>query len=421
MNIKIRFIFRTNIGKKVRLVDETFECLDDNFSINIDNENINDFSKAIDSKFTKTLKVAGTQKAIDFFKEYYEVRYEGESDYNFIFNSRTGEHCMIYVDGIEVMRGVALLTGITKKNNIVVFELQVINDVKDILNEFKNLYIDELDELNYNWTFTNVRNLLHTIIDDTFTGICMADGACISQKFIGGNDNAVRTSIDMSKIPIAGNVKKLIDKAFEKIGVEYQSEFFSNNQVFSDLWLCNNKEENLGIWGDDDKMLLDFRYDDLKITDYCLFQKANYQYDDGSEVYEVYINKTDRNISYNNILHDYSYYGNLRYDLQGGLTINISEADEFDSYVNGATQHIYLAGGCKYFINLDLSGYQMTSSATNNLWRAHIIFKFTDLATGEVEKLNYYSTFVSYGQILNLNPYFEKEVEHNTMLDIYIL
>ena len=56
MNIKIRFIFRTNIGKKVRLVDETFECLDDNFSINIDNENINDFSKAIDSKFTKTLK-----------------------------------------------------------------------------------------------------------------------------------------------------------------------------------------------------------------------------------------------------------------------------------------------------------------------------------------------------------------------------
>ena len=172
----------------------------------------------------------------------------------------------------------------------------------------------------------------------------MADGVCVSQKFIS-SENAVRTAIDMSKIPIAGNVKKLIDKAFEKIGVEYQSEFFSNNQIFSDLWLCNNKEENLGIWGDDDKMLLDFRYDDLKITDYCLFQKANYQYDDGSEVYEVYINKTDRNISYNNILHDYSYYSNLRYNLQGGLTLNISEADEFDSYVNGDTQHIYLAGG----------------------------------------------------------------------------
>ena len=354
MNIKIRFIFRTNIGKKVRLVDETFECLDDNFSINIDNENINDFSKAIDSKFTKTLKVAGTQKAIDFFKEYYEVRYEGESDYNFLFNSRTGEHCTIYVDGIEVMRGVALLTGITKKNNIVVFELQVINDVKDILNEFKNLYIDELDEFNYNWNFTNVRNLLHTIIDDTFIGICMADGACVSQKFIS-SENAVRTAIDMNKIPIAGNIKKLMDKAFEKIGVEYQSEFFRNNRIFSDLWLCNNKEENLGIWGDDDIMLLDFEYSDLKITDYCLFQYSNYDYNYDNNDYKVYINKSDRNISYNNILHDYSYYGNLRYDLQGGLTINISEADEFDSYVNGATQHIYLAGGCKYAISLDLN------------------------------------------------------------------
>ncbi|MDI3480042.1 MAG: hypothetical protein PWQ14_1188, partial [Rikenellaceae bacterium] len=341
------------------------------------------------------------------------------SDYNFLFNSRTGEHCTIYVDGIEVMRGVALLTGITKKNNIVIFELQVINDVKDILNEFKNLYIDELDELNYTWNFTNVRNLLHTIIDGTFTGICMADGACVSQKFIS-SENAVRTAIDMSKIPIAGNVKKLIDKAFAKIGIEYQSDFFSNSQIFSDLWLCNNKEENLGIWGDDDRVLLDFRYNGLKITDYCLFQLSDYVYNYDNNDYKVYINKSDRNISYNNVLNDYNYYGNSRYDLQGGLTVDVSEADEFDSYVNGATQHIYLAGGCKYAINLDLQNYQMTSYATNNLWRAHIIFKFTDLATGEVEKLNYYSTFVPYKQILNLNHYFEKELEHNTMLDIYI-
>jgi len=217
MNITIRFIFKRRIDtppqgslpisfSQLRLVDETFEVLDDNFSVNIDNENINDFSKAIDSKFTKTLKVAGTQKAIDFFKEYYEVRYEGESDYNFLFNSRTGEHCTIYVDGIEVMRGVALLTGITKKNNIVIFELQVINDVKDILNEFKNLYIDELDELNIRWGFDEVRYLLNNIIDGTFIGICMSDGVCVSQKFIS-SENAVRTAIDMSKIPIAGNVK----------------------------------------------------------------------------------------------------------------------------------------------------------------------------------------------------------------------
>ena len=210
----------------------------------------------------------------------------------------------------------------------------------------------------------------------------MADGECISQKFIGGNDNAVRTSIDMSKIPIAGNVKSLMDKAFEKLGVEYQSEFFSNSQIFSDLWLCNNKEENLGIWGDDDKMLLDFGYSNLKITDYCLFQYSNYDYNYDNNDYKVYINKRDRNISYNNILHDYSYYGNLRYDLQGGLGVITSEADEFDSYVNGDTQHIYLAGGCKYAINLDLENYGMSSSATNNKWRAHIIFKFTDLATG---------------------------------------
>ena len=237
MNITIRFVFKRRIDTppqgsipvgftQLRLVDETFEVLDDNFSVNIDNENINDFSKAIDSKFTKTLKVAGTQKAIDFFKEYYEVRYEGESDYNFIFNSRTGEHCTIYVDGIEVMRGVALLTGITKKNNIVIFELQVINDVKDILNEFKNLYIDELDDYDYVWTFNNVKTLLNTTVNETFIGVAMADGECVSQKFIS-SENSVRTAIDMSKIPIAANLKKLIDKGFEKIGVQYQSNFLN--------------------------------------------------------------------------------------------------------------------------------------------------------------------------------------------------
>ena len=69
MNITIRFVFKRRIDTppqgglpfgftQLRLVDETFEVLDDNFSVNIDNENINDFSKAIDSKFTKTLKIA---------------------------------------------------------------------------------------------------------------------------------------------------------------------------------------------------------------------------------------------------------------------------------------------------------------------------------------------------------------------------
>ena len=238
MNIKIRFIFRTNIGKKVRLVDETFECLDDNFSINIDNENINDFSKAIDSKFTKTLKLAGTERAVSFFKEYYEVRYEGENDFSFIFNSRTGEHCIIYVDDVEVMSGVALLTGITRNKNLTIFEIQVINDVKDILNEFKNLYIDELDYYGYEWTFNNVKTLLNTTVNETFIGVAMADGECVSQKNI---DGSYTTAIDISKIPIAANLKKIIDKGFEKIGVQYQSNFLNSDRLKA-LWLCNNKD-----------------------------------------------------------------------------------------------------------------------------------------------------------------------------------
>ena len=423
MNITIRFIFRTVIGEKVRLVDETFECLDDNFSINIDNENINDFSKAIDSKFTKTLKLAGTQKAIDFFKEYYEVRYEGESDYNFIFNSRTGEHCMIYVDGIEVMRGVALLTGITKKNNIVVFELQVINDVKDILNEFKNLYIDELDELNIRWGFDEVRYLLNNIIDDTFIGICMADGACVSQKFIS-SENAVRTAIDMNKIPIAGNIKKLIDKAFEKIGVEYQSEFFSNSQIFSDLWLCNNKEANLGIWGDDDKMLLDYAFLGLQMRDKITYQKTDLVYDINGQNYTVYINSNDRNISYWNILWEFThYYQDTRYNL-GGINVYNSESLEFDNYINypPLTTHIYLAGGCKYKINMSVSNFAQQNLGSEAKWRGHIIFKFTDLSTNSVETINYYNdeNLINADEKIWMYVTLEKEIEHNTMLDIYL-
>ena len=424
MNITIRFIFRTVIGKKVRLVDETFECLDDNFSINIDNENINDFSKAIDSKFTKTLKVAGTERAVSFFKEYYEVRYEGENDFSFIFNSRTGEHCIIYVDDVEVMQGVALLTGITKNKNLTIFEIQVINDVKEILNEFKNLYIDELDEFNYNWNFTNVRNLLHTIIDDTFTGICMADGECISQKFIGGNDNAVRTSIDMSKIPIAGNVKSLMDKAFEKIGVEYQSEFFSNSQIFSDLWLCNNKEENLGIWGDEDKVLLDYAFFNLQMHDKITYQKTDTIYDIGGQNYTVYINSNDRNISYWNILWEFTHhYQDTRYHL-GGMNVYSSESLEFDNYINypPLTTHIYLAGGCKYKINMSASNFSQQNLGSEAKWRGHIIFKFTDLSTNSVETINYYNdeNLINADEKIWMYITLEKEIEHNTILDIYL-
>ena len=434
MNITIRFIFKRRIDTppqgelpfgftQLRLVDETFEVLDDNFSVNIDNENINDFSKAIDSKFTKTLKIAGTQKAIDFFKEYYEVRYEGESDYNFLFNSRTGEHCTICIDGIEVMRGVALLTGITKKNNIVIFELQVINDVKDILNEFKNLYIDELGEFNYTWNFNNVRELLHTIKGDTFTGICMADGVCVSQKFIS-SENSVRTAIDMSKIPIAGNVKSLMDKAFEKIGVEYQSEFFSNSQIFSDLWLCNNKEENLGIWGDDDKMLLDYAFLDLQMRDKITYQKTDLVYDINGQNYTVYINSNDRNISYWNILWEFThYYQDTRYNL-GGINVYNSESLEFDNYINypPLTTHIYLAGGCKYKINMSASNFSQQNLGSEAKWRGHIIFKFTDLSTNSVETINYYNdeNLINADEKIWMYITLEKEIEHNTILDIYL-
>ena len=417
MNITIRFIFRTVIGKKVRLVDETFECLDDNFSINIDNENINDFSKAIDGKFTKTLKLAGTERAVAFFKEYYEVRYEGENDFSFIFNSRTGEHCIIYVDDVEVMSGVALLTGITRNKNLTIFEIQVINDVKDILNEFKNLYIDELDDYDYEWTFNNVKTLLNTTINDTFIGVAMADGVCVSQKNISGS---YTTAIDISKIPIAANVKKILDKGFEKIGVQYQSSFLNSDRLKA-LWLCNNKTENLGIWGDSDKMLLDFYYDNVYFLDYLPFLLSELTYtDDNNENYRVYINKVDRNISRWDLEHGWSnFYGQAKYT-NWNITVNTSEADELDSYVNGATRHIYLVGNCKYQINFDLQNYFL-GGYTNNKYRGHIIFRFTDLATNQVEVLNYYTDeFMNYSQTYSKNITFEKELEHNSILDIYV-
>lgn len=417
MNITIRFIFRTTIGKKVRLVDETFECLDDNFSINIDNENINDFSKAIDSKFTKTLRLAGTERAVAFFKEYYEVRYEGETDFSFIFNSRTGEHCIIYVDDVEVMQGVALLTGITKNKNLTIFEIQVINDVKDILNEFKNLYIDELDNYGYEWTFNNVKTLLNTTVNETFIGVAMADGECVSQKNIGGS---YTTAIDISKIPIAANLKKLIDKGFEKIGVQYQSIFLNSDRLKA-LWLCNNKSENLGIWGDSDKMLLDFFYNNVTMLDYLPFLLSELTYtDENDENYRIYINKYDRNISRWDLMHGWSsFYGQGKYT-GFEITINTSESDELDSFVNGATRHIYLVGGCKYQINFDLQNYFL-GGGTNNKYRGHIIFRFTDLATNQVETLNYYTDdFMNYSQIYSKNITFEKELEHNSILDIYV-
>jgi len=409
MNIKIRFIFRT--------IDETFECLDDNFSINIDNENINDFSKAIDSKFTKTLKLAGTERAVAFFKEYYEVRYEGENDFSFIFNSRTGEHCIIYVDDVEVMQGVALLTGITRNKNLNIFEIQVINDVKDILNEFKNLYIDELDDYDYVWTFANVKTLLNTTVNDTFIGVAMSDGECVSQKNISGS---YTTAIDISKIPIAANLKKILDKGFEKIGVQYQSSFLNSDRLKA-LWLCNNKSENLGIWGDSDKILLDFFYNNVTMLDYLPFQLSELTYTDiDNNNYKVYINKYDRNISKWDLMHGWSsFYGQSKYT-NFEITVNTSESDELDSYVNGATRHIYLVGNCKYRINLDLENYGITG-ATANKWRGHIIFRFTDLATNQVETLNYYTDdFMNYSQTYSKNITFEKELEHNCILDIYV-
>ena len=135
----------------------------------------------------------------------------------------------------------------------------------------------------------------------------------------------------------------------------------------------------MGIWGDSDKILLDYYYDNVYFLDYLPFQLSELTYTDtNNENYRIYINKYDRNISRWDLMHGWSsFYGQAKYT-NWNITVNTSEADELDSYVNGATRHIYLVGGCKYRINFYLQNYVILGD-TRNKWRGHIIFRFTCL------------------------------------------
>lgn len=221
------------------------------FTYNIDD--VKDFS-ARNTNFSKTIVIPGNATNNKLFGHIFEFGsanfYNPNSDnvgYN--FNASKSAACVVYVDKIQMFKGVLRLLEIVLDNGSIEYECAVFGELGGFVSALGNNKIEELDFSAYNfaWTFTNIVN--------SWNGVDGSGYFCplidYGQVSVGKHDwqyKAFRPALF---------VREYVKKIIEGAGYTWESSFF-NTALFKRLVIPNNQKD-LSI-----ATTLQFRgYDDL--------------------------------------------------------------------------------------------------------------------------------------------------------------
>lgn len=221
------------------------------FTYNIDD--VKDFS-ARNTNFSKTIVIPGNATNNKLFGHIFEFGsanfYNPNADnvgYN--FNASKSAACIVYVDKIQMFKGVLRLLEIVLDNGSIEYECAVFGELGGFVSALGNNKIEELDFSAYNfaWTFTNIVN--------SWNGVDGSGYFCplidYGQVSVGKHDwqyKAFRPALF---------VREYVKKIIEGAGYTWESSFF-NTALFKRLVIPNNQKD-LSI-----ATTLQFRgYDDL--------------------------------------------------------------------------------------------------------------------------------------------------------------
>jgi hypothetical protein len=211
----------------------TLDTYDDlSVSINYQVEDILDITKKT-TNFSKTITLPGTPTNNQFFKQLFEVNID-----TITFNPKKSIPCRISIGEQDVLIGNLQLLNINVIDNAVDYEVVVVGQLKNIVNEWGELTLQNLDlsEYNHDRSKTNITNSWSYTIkkfgQDVFNGIG-GDGY-VYPYIIYGQYNDTYDKLYTNNLFPAVYVKTIIDKAFQLAGYEYRSNFF-NSDYFKKL------------------------------------------------------------------------------------------------------------------------------------------------------------------------------------------
>lgn len=211
---------------------DTYDDLE--LSLNYQITDITDITSRSTS-FSKTIVIPGTTNNNEFFKNIFELNIDlSVSSYN----PKVAIPCSITIGDDEVFVGNMQLLKVIKNQRQVDYEIIITGILKNILYNFADYFLSDLDLSEYNHT-RNKTNIANSWDYQIFKNQSSYDATGLGEGYVypyinyGNSSNIGTVSYVYDQFP-AIYVKTIMDKLFEYAGYSYTSKFF-NSPYFKSL------------------------------------------------------------------------------------------------------------------------------------------------------------------------------------------
>lgn len=187
------------------------------------------------TSFSKTIVIPGTNNNNEFFKNIFELNIDlSVSSYN----PKVAIPCSISIGDEQVFVGNMQLLKVVKNQKLVEYEIIITGILKNLLYNFGDYFISDLDISEYNHTRnkTNIQDSWNYQIKKNqanYDATGLGEGYVYPYINYGNSSNIGTTSYVYDQYP-AIYVKTIIDKLFDFAGYTYSSRFF-NTPYFKSL------------------------------------------------------------------------------------------------------------------------------------------------------------------------------------------
>lgn len=138
------------------------------------------------ASFSKTITLPGTKNNNKIFGQLFEV------DVYSSFNPNLKTDVVLYVDGVENLRGILRISSITRLENKIDYNITIIGSIGNIFSAIGDNYLEDLDFSAYNHTYNK------TSIEASWTPT-LGDGYVYPMIDYGYN-NGVNWSLDRKSV-----------------------------------------------------------------------------------------------------------------------------------------------------------------------------------------------------------------------------
>lgn len=205
------------------------------FTYNIDD--IKDFASR-NTNFSKTIVLPGNAVNNKLFGHIFEFGSSNFTDDNqpnvgYNFNASKAASCMVFIDKIQIFKGIIRVMQINIDNGAIEYECAVFGELGGFVNALANYKLEDLDFSAYDhpWSITNIQNSWNNINGEGYY-YPLIDYGLVSTNKHDWDVKAYRPAL---------YVREYLDKIINASGYTYEASFF-NSPVFRRLVIPNNQK-----------------------------------------------------------------------------------------------------------------------------------------------------------------------------------